>query len=80
MPKIPKEISGAILIKCLAKLGYVVIRQTGSHIRLKATFENREHNITIPNHDNIKVGTLNNIISDICNTTNKSKDEFIRLL
>ena len=32
--KLPRDVSGAQLVKALALLGYRVSRQTGSHIRL----------------------------------------------
>lgn len=55
--KIPRDLSGQELIKRLKQLGYLPTRQSGSHIRLTTT-QKREHNITIPNHDNLKIGTL----------------------
>ena len=61
---IPKDVSGQDLIKALKKLDYKVTRQTGSHVRLTSIL-NGEHHITIPNHNPIKVGTLNSIINDI---------------
>jgi predicted RNA binding protein YcfA (HicA-like mRNA interferase family) len=55
--KLP-SISGKKLIRALGKLGYVVIRQKGSHVILQ-----RESNlITVPLHDPIKKSTLNAII------------------
>lgn len=34
--KLPRDIGGKDLIKLLAKFGYNVVRQTGSHARLKS--------------------------------------------
>ena len=34
--KLPRDIGGEDLIKLLAKFGYEVVRQTGSHVRLKS--------------------------------------------
>ena len=62
--KAPRNISGLELSKLLKLYGYKVIRQTGSHIRL-STNENGEHNITIPSHNPLKVGTLDSIVKDI---------------
>jgi predicted RNA binding protein YcfA (HicA-like mRNA interferase family) len=45
--KLPRDLSGEALAKALEKLGYIVNRQTGSHIRL-TIHENGEHHITIP--------------------------------
>lgn len=62
--RLPRDISGADLVKSLRVLGYEVTRQTGSHIRL-TTDENGEHHITIPNHDPIRIGTLASILDDV---------------
>ncbi len=48
--RIPRDLSGADLVKRLGRLGYEVTRQTGSHIRLTGRGED-EHHVTIPNHD-----------------------------
>ncbi len=72
--KAPRNISGLELSKLLKLYGYKVIRQTGSHIRL-STNENGEHNITIPSHNPLKVGTLDSIVKDISEHFNKTKQE-----
>jgi predicted RNA binding protein YcfA (HicA-like mRNA interferase family) len=65
MSKIPRDISGNELSKLLSRYGYEVVRQTGSHIRLVSKYQDTEHKITIPNHNPIKIGTLNNILNDV---------------
>ncbi len=77
--KLPRNISGADLIKALKKLGYESVRQKGSHIRLK-TIVNGEHNITIPNHNPIKSCTLSAILLAIAIHNSLSKDELIEKL
>ncbi len=62
--KIPRDISAAQLTKSLHSLGYAITRQTGSHIRL-TTMQHGEHHETIPNHNPIKIGTLNGILKSI---------------
>ena len=62
--KIPK-ISGKELIKRLMRLGYVVVRQKGSHIRLEKNIGDTISKITIPNHKLIKRGTLHRIVKDL---------------
>ncbi|MCL0103498.1 type II toxin-antitoxin system HicA family toxin [Dehalococcoidia bacterium] len=79
MPKLP-VISGDKLIKLLTKLGYEVVRQRGSHIRLKKTTKMGEHNITVPKHREIAKGTLNDILSKVSLWNNISKDELIKML
>ena len=65
--KVPRDVNAAELIKLLERYGYSVIRQTGSHIRMLKKTDEGEHNITIPNHKPIKIGTLHDIAKDICN-------------
>lgn len=61
--KLP-QISGLELVKKLQKLGFVVVRQRGSHIRLEKNTENGIIKITIPNHPILKKGTLHHILKD----------------
>ncbi|MGA2296258.1 MAG: type II toxin-antitoxin system HicA family toxin [FCB group bacterium] len=72
--KLPRDLSGIEFVKLLSALGYEVTRQTGSHIRL-TTQINGEHHITIPNHNPIKVGTLSNILSDIAEHFEITREE-----
>ena len=58
--KTPRDISGKELIKSLKVLGYEVVRQNGSHIMI-TTLQQGEHHLAIPNHNPLKVGTLNGI-------------------
>ena len=62
--KLPRDLSAADLIKALAKRGYTVTRQKGSHIRLTGR-ENGEHHVTVPNHPRLRVGTLSSILRDV---------------
>jgi len=75
--KLPRNLSGADLVKALQKLGYQSTRQTGSHIRL-TTLEKGEHHITIPNHDPLRVGTLAAILGDIANHFEQSREEILK--
>ncbi|WP_426672225.1 type II toxin-antitoxin system HicA family toxin [Mucilaginibacter sp. McL0603] len=53
-------------------------RQKGSHIRLTKTSEKSTHNITVPNHDPIKLGTLSSIISDVADNLGIDKEDFFK--
>jgi predicted RNA binding protein YcfA (HicA-like mRNA interferase family) len=77
--KLPRDLSSDDLIKKLSELGYEVSRQTGSHIRL-TTSENGTHQITIPAHNPVKIGTLNNILRDVALHFNLSKYELLKRL
>jgi predicted RNA binding protein YcfA (HicA-like mRNA interferase family) len=78
--KVPRDIPANQLIKMLSKLGYSQTRQVGSHIRLTLKKEGNSFHITIPNHNPIKIGTLNNILNDISLQLKVSKQELIEKL
>ena len=80
MVKIPRDISGVELARLLSKYKYKVVRQTGSHIRLVSDFKKIEHKITIPAHKHIKIGTLNNILTNISEYLGMSKQELVKEL
>ncbi|MSR78184.1 MAG: type II toxin-antitoxin system HicA family toxin [Candidatus Omnitrophica bacterium] len=62
--KLPRDLSGADLVALLKRYGYQSTHQSGSHIRL-TTQRNGEHHLTIPNHQALRVGTLNAILGDV---------------
>jgi len=72
--RLPRDLSGNDLTQALRKLGYQVTRQTGSHIRL-TTAERGEHHLTIPNHIPLRVGTLSNILADVAEHFELSREE-----
>ena len=74
--RIPRDIKGYDLVNALEKLGYSKVKQVGSHIKL-TTIQNGEHHVTIPNHSPIKIGTLNNILKDIAEHIEITKEELI---
>lgn len=78
--KIPRDVSADYLIKSLIKLGYEKTRQVGSHIRLTIIVNQEQKHITIPNHNPIKIGTLNNIIKEVSKHISISKDELLKKL
>ncbi len=77
--KLPRHLSGEDLIQALKKLGYTKTRQTGSHIRL-TTIQGGEHHITIPNHLDLRIGTLSNILSSVSIHFKLGKEELLRKL
>jgi predicted RNA binding protein YcfA (HicA-like mRNA interferase family) len=62
--RLPRNVSGDDLIAALAKLGYLPTRQRGSHVRL-TTDQNGKHDITVPRHDSLRIGTLASILRDV---------------
>ena len=71
MPKLP-HISGAQAVTIFERLGFVVMRQNGSLVVLR----NGSSGCVIPNHKEIKVGTLAGILRQ----AGVSADEFLRML
>ena len=74
-PKLP-VISGKKAIKALTKLGYISVRQRGSHVRLKHPSDSTKRPLTIPLHKELKLGLLKRLISD----ANLTPNEFQELL
>lgn len=60
--KIPRDVSGDELARRLARFGYAITRQTGSHMRLTSSSRGTEHHLTIPRHSPLKIGTLSAIL------------------
>ncbi len=79
MPKLP-QVSGAELVKLLQSLGYEMVRQRGSHIRLKKVTVSGEHATTVPAHKVIAKGTLNDIIGRVSLWNSISKEELLKRL
>jgi predicted RNA binding protein YcfA (HicA-like mRNA interferase family) len=77
--KLPRDLSAADLVRALARNGYEITRQTGSHIRL-TTSVGGGHHITIPNHDPIKIGTLNGILREVGSHAGLGREELLHKL
>ena len=71
MPKLP-VISGIEAIKALERLGFSVVRQSGSHIVLRKG----SCGCVVPNHQEMKIGTLNGVLKQ----AGVSLDDFIKVL
>jgi predicted RNA binding protein YcfA (HicA-like mRNA interferase family) len=63
--RLPRDLSGRELARLLGRYGYTVVRETGSHIRLTTQYGGREHHITIPDHDSLRLDTLSGILADV---------------
>ena len=72
-PRLPRDVSGLQLARCLEAFGYVVTRQKGSHLRL-TTQQGGEHHITVPNHDSLRTGTLSGILKDVAEHAGLARD------
>ena len=78
--KVPRDLRGPDLVRVLSVFGYETVRQTGSHIRLRSTYAGTEHLITIPNHNPIKLGTVQGILADVAQNLKMTKQELIERL
>ena len=57
MPKLPR-VSGAEILRALERLGFVRIRQSGSHVILRRGSKG----CVVPMHSEVKVGTLAGVL------------------
>jgi len=58
-----RKVSGKECVKILCnKFGFFIIRQHGSHMVLKKETENGAVGTVVPNHEQIKIGTLRSIL------------------
>ncbi|MHA1682382.1 MAG: type II toxin-antitoxin system HicA family toxin [Promethearchaeota archaeon] len=72
--------SGKQLKKCLLKLGYEILRQKGSHLQLKLKADAGDHKITIPMHEGIAKGILNDILKQVSIWVGLSKEKLEKML
>lgn len=73
MPKLP-QVSATELIKAFQKMGFVKVRQKGSHIKMR---DGAGRIAIIPNHQIIKPGTLK---KGILNPVGITVEELIKAL
>ena len=59
-------LSGREIIKVLSKIGYMEVRQRGSHIRLVC---DKRKSVTVPNYKNVDRSLLIKILRDVGLTT-----------
>jgi predicted RNA binding protein YcfA (HicA-like mRNA interferase family) len=74
-PKLP-VVSGRQVVRALERVGYRVVRQRGSHIRLRDESDPNHLPVTVPDHRTLKPGLLRQILRD----ANLTVEEFVALL
>jgi len=77
--RLPRDLSGDELAKALARLGYEITRQTGSHLRL-STIVRGQHHVTVPRHRALRTGTLAEILSDVAAHAGVERADLVRRL
>ena len=77
--KLPRGVSADRLIRALERVGYAVIRQKGSHIRL---FHEAAptHSISVPLHDPLKIGTFHGILVEVAQAQSVPIQDILDLL
>ena len=75
--KLPRHVDGDELSHLLSRYGYRIVHQTGNHQRLSAVIAGKTHDLTIPRHKPLRVGTLHRILKDIAEHQNISREQII---
>ncbi len=77
--KFPRGVSADRVIRALERLGYAVIRQKGSHVRLRHAGP-PVHMITVPKHNPLKTGALHGILFDVAQARSITIESIAELL
>ena len=56
--KVPRDVNGVEAVRALKRLGFVQLRQTGSHLILRK----ESRTVVVPQHKPLKPGTLKGIV------------------
>ena len=75
--RLPRDVSGRRLAKLLERYDYGIVRQRGSHIRPERRGSDAAP-LTIPDHDALRVGTLNAILTAVGDATGHDRDTIAR--
>ena len=71
MPKLPR-VSGAQVVRTLERLGFAILRQSGSHVIMRR----ESKGCVVPMHSEVKVGTLAGLLRQ----AEVSQEEFVQSL
>jgi predicted RNA binding protein YcfA (HicA-like mRNA interferase family) len=77
--KLPRGVSGERVVRALQRMGYEVLRQKGSHVRVRNPGP-PIHSITVPLHDPLKTGTIHGILSEVAQMRSITVDALADLL
>ena len=69
-------LSGREAIRVFERLGYTVVRQRGSHVRMRHATDSSRKPLTVPDHRALKPGLLRHLMRD----AEVDPEEFRRLL
>ena len=75
--KLPRDLSGADLIKVLCRhFGYRKVNQESSHVILQ-TDTPQHHRLAIPDHNPLRLGTLNAILNAVARAKGVEKGDIL---
>jgi predicted RNA binding protein YcfA (HicA-like mRNA interferase family) len=78
--KLPRDVSGRDLAKALVQhWGYRQVNQVGSHIILQ-TDTPSPHRVSVPDHNPIRIGTLNAILRAVAKAKGVSREQVVAAL
>jgi predicted RNA binding protein YcfA (HicA-like mRNA interferase family) len=69
-------VSGREAIRVFERLGYTIVRQRGSHVRLRHATDPSRKPLTVPDHRALKPGLLRHLMRD----AEVDPEEFRRIL
>jgi predicted RNA binding protein YcfA (HicA-like mRNA interferase family) len=78
--KLPRNTDGDEPASLLSRYGYHITHQTGSHQRLSLENEGKTHDLTIPRHKPLRVGTLHGILKDAAHQQDITREQVITYL
>ncbi|MEA5619744.1 type II toxin-antitoxin system HicA family toxin [Cronbergia sp. UHCC 0137] len=78
--KIPRNLKGLHLIQVLSKSwDYQIVNQEGSHVILETEIPTHHH-LCIPDHNPLRIGTLNSILGAVSRHKGVSKQDILNSL
>jgi len=78
--KLPRDLDGRTLVKVLCRdWGYSVVNQAGSHIILQTGIPSHQR-IPVPDHNPIRIGTLNNILRLVAGHKGVDREDILQSL
>ncbi|MGH8615683.1 MAG: type II toxin-antitoxin system HicA family toxin [Gammaproteobacteria bacterium] len=78
--KLPRDVSGAALIKILEKhFGYRQVHQVGSHVVLE-TNDPHHHRMAVPAHGSLRLGTLNAVLRAVAKVKHIDNNDILSKL
>ncbi len=78
--RLPRDVSGERLVEALCRRWrYSTAHQSGSHIIIE-TGEPSHQRIAVPNHNTLRIGTLNSILRAVSNHKGATRDEIVATL